>query len=226
MQLTDPPNEVYDPHWSPDGTQIAFGVIYPPDAYVVSADGGGLHRLRPEERGFQGNPDWTADSNPDWSPDGKKIVFTTASASNPVGETRILDLDSHKTASIPGSVGTFAQGYSPDGRYIAAGSHDHLNLKIFDSVTQRWSTYPQKDPVGWTKWSRDSRWIYFLRVKAGSNNGIFRIRITGGEPELVVSLKDFKFTGWFGDWLGLDDGDAPLMLKDIGSDDIYALTLE
>jgi DNA-binding winged helix-turn-helix (wHTH) protein/Tol biopolymer transport system component len=226
VQLTDPPNEVHSPHWSPDGTQIAFSVIYPPDAYIVSADGSGLHRLRPDVKGFQGNPDWNADANPDWSPDGKKIVFTTVSASNPAGETRILDLDSHLVTNLPESVGTHVDGWSPDGRYIAASAHDHLNLKIYDTVTQRWSTYPLKDPAGWAVWSRDSRWIYFLRWKAGSDNGIFRIRVTGGEPELVRSLKDFRFTGWFGAWLGLDDGDSPLMLKDIGSDDIYALTLE
>jgi len=39
-------------------------------------------------------------------------------------------------------------------------------------------------------------------------------------------LKDFRYTGTWGLWLGLDPTDAPLMLRDVGTSDIYALTLE
>ena len=56
--------------------------------------------------------------------------------------------------------------------------------------------------------------------------GVFRIPLKGGEPELVVDLKDFHPWGSVYFWMGLDPTDKPLMLRYTGSDDIYALTLE
>jgi hypothetical protein len=55
---------------------------------------------------------------------------------------------------------------------------------------------------------------------------ISRIRVKGGEAELVVGLKEWHWAGWWDSWIGLDPTNAPLLLRDIGSDDIYALTLE
>jgi hypothetical protein len=56
--------------------------------------------------------------------------------------------------------------------------------------------------------------------------GLFRIRVAGGAEEKIADLKDWQDDGWWGEWMGLDPTDAPLLLRDIGSDDIYALTLE
>jgi len=55
---------------------------------------------------------------------------------------------------------------------------------------------------------------------------VFRISVKGGAPEKIVDLKDWHDAGWWGMYSGLDPTDAPLLLRDIGSDDIYALTLE
>ncbi len=74
------------------------------------------------------------------------------------------------------------------------------------------------------EWSRDGKFIYFRRVMG--DPGVFRIPVKGGAVEKIVDLKDWHDTGWFGRYMGLDPTDAPLLLRDIGSDDIYALTLE
>ena len=58
------------------------------------------------------------------------------------------------------------------------------------------------------------------------DTGLFRVRISGGEAEKIVDLKDWHDAGWFGRYMGLDPTDAPLLLRDIGSEDIYALTLD
>jgi hypothetical protein len=55
---------------------------------------------------------------------------------------------------------------------------------------------------------------------------ILRIPVTGGEAKMVVDLKGFPLTGTLGLWLGLDPTDAPLMLRDVSTSDVYALTLE
>ena len=46
------------------------------------------------------------------------------------------------------------------------------------------------------------------------------------DSALFVDLKDFSFTGTLGLWFGLDPTDAPLMLRDVSTTDVYALTLE
>jgi hypothetical protein len=36
-------------------------------------------------------------------------------------------------------------------------------------------------------------------------------------------LKGFTPTGYWGAWLGLDPEDSPLMLRDVGTQDVYSL---
>jgi len=50
--------------------------------------------------------------------------------------------------------------------------------------------------------------------------------VPGGTPQRVVDLKDFRFTGAIGGWISLDPDDTPILLRDNGSNDIYALTLD
>jgi hypothetical protein len=55
---------------------------------------------------------------------------------------------------------------------------------------------------------------------------IFRISVNGGQPEKIVDLQAFRSTGHSWSWFGLDPDDNPLMLRDAGTNEIYALTLE
>ncbi len=71
-------------------------------------------------------------------------------------------------------------------------------------------------------WSSDSQFIYF--VLAGADRGVFRV--SGGNAERVVDLKGFRSTGVFDLWFGLDPIDTPMLIRDVGTADIYALTLE
>jgi hypothetical protein len=43
--------------------------------------------------------------------------------------------------------------------------------------------------------------------------------------ERVIDLKGFPLTGVFKFWMGLDPEDAPILLRDAGTDEIYALPL-
>ena len=114
--------------------------------------------------------------------------------------------------------------WSPDGRYLIAGTRDELHLKIFDLKTKQWSELVQNGLVDSGEWSRDSQFIYFRRPRG--DMGVFRIGVHGGREEKIADLKDWHDAGWWGKYMGLDPTDAPLLLRDIGSDDIYALTLE
>jgi Tol biopolymer transport system component/DNA-binding winged helix-turn-helix (wHTH) protein len=221
VQLTDPPIEAFLPRWSPDGKQIVFsdiGLANNWTSYIVSSEGGSPRKFLPEEHA------WI--SVPDWSPDGHKIVFASAPAGAPWAPSRcfirVLDLDTRQVTTVPGSAGMPGALWSPDGRYLLGGDFDHL--KIFDLKTQQWSELPPKRPVDSPQWSMDSRFVYFRR--GFGDSGLFRVGIKGGAEEKIADLKDWQDAGWFGRWMGLDPTDAPLLLRDIGTRNIYALTLE
>ena len=74
-------------------------------------------------------------------------------------------------------------------------------------------------------WSSDSRSIYFLRY--ATDPAILRIPVDrwGGEGS-CLSWKGFLLPEQLGLWFGLDPTDAPLMLRDVSTTDVYALTLE
>ena len=61
----------------------------------------------------------------------------------------------------------------------------------------------------------------------------YRVPISGGTPELITELRDLDLTGYSdgsgypdNSWFGLEPNDNPLLLCNIGSSAIYALTLD
>jgi Tol biopolymer transport system component/DNA-binding winged helix-turn-helix (wHTH) protein len=222
VQLTDAPLYPLNPRWSPDGAQILFSNYEPEGhvrAYVTPSQGGTPRPLLPDDNEGQ--------SDPSWSSDGHKIVFSTLEAIGVFNSVlRVLDLASHQITTLPGSEGMWSPRWSPNGRFIA-GLHTGPTggMKIFDFGTQRWSALQPTGGSDFPTWSSDSQFIYFL-LPRDDDPGVFRVRIPGGNVERVVGLKGFRYTGAFNLWFGLDPTDTPMLIRDVGTDDIYALTLE
>jgi serine/threonine protein kinase/Tol biopolymer transport system component len=224
VQLTDPPLYPRLISWSPDGSQILFAAGSPKDsstnvtkAFVVSSQPGtSPRRLLPEDNG--------SESDPTWSPDGEKVVFATGreGGNDASSVVSVLDIANKKVTILPGSLGLTSPRWSPDGSSVVATSSDWFTMKLFDFKTQQWSIL-YKGMAIFPTWSMDSHSIYFLGAAYAT---IFRIRVTGGEPERVVDVKDLPMTGFLGLWTGLDPTGVPITLRDVGSDDIFALTLE
>jgi len=235
LQLTSPPHYPVSPVWSPDGTQIVFsdwstvehGVIY-----TISSQGGTPKRLLP------GDKDW--ELSPDWSPDGKRIVFAQAPVAGgqqnwefDVGvNNRIVELDTGKLSDLPPCPKSCGMPrWSPDGRHILATTFDN-DLTLFDFRTNTWRLFNLKvGALHHTRWSHNGRFIYFGdfdypdRFFKSSDPGIYRIPVTGGRVEKVVDLRGFRSTGT-GGWWGLDPDDKPLLTREAGNFDIFALSLE
>ena len=50
-----------------------------------------------------------------------------------------------------------------------------------------------------------------------------RVHIGDKRIERVADLRNLRITGYWGTWLGLAPDDSPLLLRDTGSQDVYAL---
>jgi serine/threonine protein kinase/Tol biopolymer transport system component len=217
IQLSDPPLLAALPRWSPDGKQIAFfddSFGKPNKTYLVSADGGSPQKPLPEDPEPQ--------RDPSWSPDGGKIIFGS-DGPDKNSSIRVLDLKTHQVSTLPGSRGLFSARWSPDGRYILAIPGDELSLVLFDFQTQKWWQLA-KVRVGFPNWSRDGHYVYFLRFR--DHPAVLRVRIADGKVQQVLDLTNLPTTGNVGAWVGLDSDDDVLVLKDTGTQDIYALDWE
>lgn len=215
-QLTDPPLYPSSPRWSPDGRQILFFAAKEngtAKSYIVSSQGGAPRLILPGDASGEGQAEW--------SPDGRKIVFDSWTRNERV--IRILDVASGQVSDLPGSEGEGGPRWSPDGRFIAAVGSGESNLAVFNFETQQWSVLQRRE-VGYPTWSHDGRFIYFACFK--EDRGVFRIRPSGGKVERVVDLEGFHPAGLSGYWMGLDPNDLPMLLRDVGGIDIYALDLE
>jgi hypothetical protein len=78
--------------------------------------------------------------------------------------------------------------------------------------------------VGYPAWSTDSKQIYFLDFL--ESPAVYRVRVADGTLERIHELKGFRYTGNSGMWFGLDPSDAPLFLRNLGTHDVYSLTLD
>jgi eukaryotic-like serine/threonine-protein kinase len=221
-QLTYPPLQAHLPRSSPDGKQIALMASEPGQPwklYVVSSLGGTVQPLTSEK---------VNESDLTWMPDGKSVVYGHMPwlqyADSSESGIEILDMNTRKVSTLSGSLGLFSPRVSPDGRYLTALSADSKKLMLYEFATRKWSQLAQAT-FAYNNWSHDSRYIYLEDYSQGDD--IVRVSVDGRPLQRLESVKDVpRGSDPWASWLGLGPDDAPLLMRDESTQEIYALDLQ
>ncbi len=162
--LLDPaPVRAEDPHWSPDGTRIAFTLGNEAgggDVYVMNADGSDRTRLTHLDPA-DGRP-----STPLWSPDGRRIAFLLP------GSLEVMNADGSDERVLtrfPDDVFLSSPGWSPDGETIAFARLElgpNRRASGIYAVQADGSDLHRltRDIDSYPSWSPDGRQIVFQRL--------------------------------------------------------------
>jgi TolB protein len=168
-----------EPHWSPDGKEIAFvsGRDGNGHVFVMNADGTGTRRITDTKMD---------DSHPTWSADGKWLAFSREGAifRQPVS-------GGPATRLLKEAVGNAADpAYSPDGKYVAYDyrrpgfSIREIYVMNADGTGARKVTN-LRWVSGYPAWSPDSKRLAFMSNAAGihDHNEIYTMPLAGGKPK-------------------------------------------
>ena len=220
MQLTSAPERAALPHWSNDGTQIAYVSMVPgkpSKISVVAKIGGAPDDILKESRG-------QIDAN--WSNGGTRIMFGYLHDAEGI-DIKIVDLKTHKVETVPGSQGLFSPRWSPNGRYIAALSPDFTKVMLFDDQTQKWTTW-LTEPAGavsYPVWSADSKSLYFDDLVTDEES-IRRVKVGESRAERVFTLEGIeRYPGPFGLWSGRMSDGSWMFVRDRSTQEVYQLVV-
>ena len=216
VRLTSFPGEAMNPHFSPDGTLIAFSANYGgnTDVYVMPAVGGEPKRLT-----WHPAPDLVQG----WTPDGKAIVFSSSQSSNlpsPMPRWFTVPAEGGIVTAMP-MYRAYQGKISPDGRHIAyrmnnSWDEERRNYRggqnrpiwILDTKTLDIDTIPrpnskEMDPV----WVGNTT-VYFLSDRDGVSN-VWSYDMTSKQVKQITNFSDF-------DVKTLDAGGNALVFEQAG----------
>ena len=217
-QLSPSGMEAHQPHWSPDGARIAFmgkraseGARW--RVYLVPSAGGGLDEPL---------PDGDDEGVPSWSPDGGSLVFGDLMPASGFERAAIheLDLQTGAVATIAAPMGMWSPRMSPDGKYLAAVSHDNKSLCLRDNLRKTWRVCATMNFLEEASWPLDSSWIQFIGVAGSGERDLFRVSPACEPPRQVVDLTALHFLG--ATWFGIAPDHSPTGLLRFPNE-IYAL---
>jgi Tol biopolymer transport system component len=213
LQLTFPPGQVGGPSISPDGKQVAYinsaGAIC-----VIGMDGGSPPTI------VEKDGSW-----PHWSLDGSLLVFTDRDASRHI---HVLDLRTGKSSLVPGPAGLENPQWVGDDRLVA-GTEDHTKLMVFDIETQQWSELVSFTAPGYlVNWIHSPDYRSVDYTTGGTDPMLLNVRLADRRVETITSLKGLhRATGPAGNTeISVAPDGSPVFTRDIGTQEIYALTVK
>jgi Tol biopolymer transport system component len=202
--------EIYGASMSPDGRWILFplfGGAETMNVGIVSADGGEPARLTDGDY---------MDGGAQWFPTSDRIAFRSDRQGHWAIMTMPIDRQTGRPTGPPRPVtleGSSAYfGVSPDGKWIAYTPRDE-GQRVIRIVPSNGGTARTLVAANTSAplWAPDGRHIYYP-VRAGSQLGLVRIAVEGGEPDTVITAG----------WVRL--GHSSLLLSDAGNSRDFVMT--
>jgi Tol biopolymer transport system component len=185
---------------------------------LISAQGGTPQRLTAEEKD---------EIDATWSADGVQVAFGRPGP-RPDSSIYLVDLKTRQISTIPGSENLFSPRWSPDGQHMAALSTDSTKLFLFDFKSNKWSEWSHETAsVGFPTWSRDGKYLYYDSEFTGRPD-YGRVKVGQAHREVLVGLKGLSLYGadFIGAWTGLAPDGSALFVRDLSTQEVYALELE
>jgi Tol biopolymer transport system component len=204
------------PFISPDGKQVSFT---PSDGgvYIIGMEGGVPKKIA-DENSFTGT----------WSPDGSSLVFNARINDNQGATSRqmeIVDLSTGKRSVVPSSQGVGDAQWITQDTLIAY--KDSLGtLGVFDIRSGEWTELVSGLPINWAL-SADRKYLYY--TTGGTEPKAMRVRFADHKIEQVTSLSHLRrVTDPIdeGTQISVAPDGSPVFTRDIGSQEIYALTVK
>jgi len=182
---------------------------------VINIDGSNLRAIPTEG---------TSDA-PKWSPDGKVLVFEEqipgkSKMQKDSGHMVLLDLESGRRSVVPAAPGV-GWGFWVDRNTLVAGNEDSLLLvdirtgygtKLFSGLFVDWNV------------SLDGQYMYY--TTGGPEPKAMRIRLKDRKVEEVANLKDLRRASDPYTYIAVTPDGSPVFTRDIGTQEVYALTMK
>lgn len=214
LQLTYSPMVVRYPRLSPDGSKIFFNTPNG-DGFVIASAGGEPHKITTHAYASA------------WSPDGNRLIYTSPAAPKNSSEAdtlelHTLDLRNGTTTVVTDSRGKFG-AFFVDQDTIVAATENTTKFLLYDFKAQKWSNLWSGNILEWYL-SPDRSYLYCI---IGEEPTAMRIRLSDHKIETVASLKNLRLITDFNTLkLSVAPDGSPLFARDIGTQEIYALSLK
>ena len=150
------------------------------DIYVINADGGNGHWVRPTQYPFQ-----LAD--PSWSPDGTRIVLTVLLNGGTYLAT--MDVASGQVSLVsPAGIRGEDPSYDPTGQKIIYVSHDLRSIQQVNADgTGQKVRFSSATPIGHPTFSPNGKKIAFHRIVSSTYPDIFVKNLVDGSVKRLTS---------------------------------------
>jgi len=219
VQLTYAPLFAGAAEWSPDGTTIVFSGQLPHSpfaVYLIAADGGTPERLLPAAA--------RKETSVNWSPDGRSIAFDVSLGLDRERWIELVDVASRQATKLEGPA-VFAPKWSPDGRFLLAQRIGSFEGMLYDVERKTWQGLGVN--LSHPLWTRDGTRIIFKGYDRTMKGSLFELTLGDRRVTPIARFDGLRLVyGSAATWMGLAPDDSPVVLRDIGSQDIYAVDLE